>query len=1412
MASANSNSNSNSIISLGLNDSEEPEEPEALIEPAASAASVAKPVVPVEPVVPVAASVEPVVESIAESVISAVEPVAESVAPVASIKPVASVAPVAESVAPVEPVASANSNSNSIISLGINESEEPEALIEPAASVKPVESVAPVTSIAEPVIESVDPIVESAVPVAEPVVPVVEPIVPVVAPEQKQEEEEQEEEEEEEEEEYRNQPNNELLKLWESETNFKKRDKILVELKNKNLFPSMATSQWDIDTGAYPDITDPEFLQKLLAKREFADSLQSTWKPKTDPCNDESPFEVTPVQRFITNFMSPKTPYMSALLYHGVGVGKTCAAVQVSEAWLEFFPNDQVIIVAPPTIQKGFYRTIFDISKVTIGEENEPNSASQCTGTTYMKLTNTLYERNSDKIVYHINRLIKKRYKIFGYISFANYIRDLTKIEYEGLSNERKEQIEKERIRKYFSGKLLIVDEAHNLRDIEDGKDDKSESKSDKSDSEAGKMLTPYLKNILKYSEGMKFCALTATPMYNTYLEIIFMFNILLMNDKKALIRQNDIFDSTGKIIPKGKQIIADIASHYVSFMRGENPKSFPIRLFPQLPNRLDTYPSVNPRGVTIALEDREYYTHLPIVPIVLKGDLLDATIAFTADLTPPGQGKGGLSTLELGQLVAGCNFIVPVTPSTQGVSVSKYRARTDITSLETVFTKDRRNKETSYRSKIGNPTWLLDTEIGNYSPKFEFLLNHLRNTEGCVFVFSRFVNGGAIPLALALEANGYTHYNRKENLLVDADKIRPRGRQCAFCSKKEFDHGTISNNAASHVFTPAKYGILTGDIDISPNNEETIKAQRHINNKDGGTMKIIIGSQIASEGVDLRFVRETHLIDAWYHLNKTEQIFGRSIRYLSHCALEESKRNNTVYLYTTYIPDGPYSNYETADLYSYRIGYKKAVNIGNVTRIMKQSSLDCNLNLDAIIIKDEGLISQVDSQRRLRRDVNINDMPFTAICDWLETCEYKCNPEINVKDSKKDESTYDAFSARWRIHQVKERIKNIFLEQSFIQSENMWDILADVPRIASVNVLNEITNNKQFQVRHNNLKGYIRYCNGYYIFQPNIYEDLSIPLAIRSAQFPIKRDEYLPITYEIPTSVKEEKIEAIETIEVIWSSVCEWVEQISLNEYSEPPNEMDQWIDILSHQDAELRDKYFQIVEIIEWFHTSFYKSNTQKYNSFYYTILYYLWDEWLNIEEQKLLSGLPDNAQFIKENQYTFKQTIVNRFIDPKTNTIQFMCNEQICSQIIIDQIKDSTTDTLTKIKVDKRTTGALYGFTVPKNGYTVFKIGEPPSVDNKVTSGKECGIVSKIAGHNINLIRLGDILERNGYTDFDLNNIMLYSERKIKNSNRACTLLDLLLRFMNEEKIEGKKWFYRGVVAFYTGHKGFHRRDIK
>ncbi len=206
----------------------------------------------------------------------------------------------------------------------------------------------------------------------------------------------------------------ELLELWDSTLNFNERDKIITELKRRNLFPSKELSKWEYETGAYPDSRDPEFLQKLLAKREFSESLQTTWKPRGDPCEDDGTFEVTPVQRFVSNFMSPRTPYMSALLFHGVGVGKTCAAIQIAEAWLSEFPRNQVLIVAPPTIQQGFYRTIFDITRVKIGEYNEPNTASQCTGDLYMRLSNTLFERDPERIQRLVNKQIKRRYKLLG--------------------------------------------------------------------------------------------------------------------------------------------------------------------------------------------------------------------------------------------------------------------------------------------------------------------------------------------------------------------------------------------------------------------------------------------------------------------------------------------------------------------------------------------------------------------------------------------------------------------------------------------------------------------------------------------------------------------------------------------------------------------------------------------------------------------------------------------------------------------------------------------------------------------------------------------------------------------------------------------------------------------------------------
>jgi hypothetical protein len=1202
--------------------------------------------------------------------------------------------------------------------------------------------------------------------------------------------------------------NEEMLDLWDTVSDFSMRDRIIKELQRRDLFPSAALTKWEYETGAYPDTRDPEFLQKLLAKREFAESLQTTWKPRTDPCEDNTTFEVTPVQRFVANFMSPKTPYMSALLFHGVGVGKTCAAVQIIEAWLESYSRNEVFLVAPPTIQQGFFRTIFDIKNVIIGQGNEPNTASQCTGTTYMKLTNTLYERDPKKIEKAVNKEIRRRYKVFGYISFANFIRDTLKGIPSGASEELKAQLKKDYIRKKFSGKLLVVDEAHNLRDIIDADDTATGGKAEESDSAGGKILTPYLRDVLLYSEGMKFCMLTATPMYNSYREIIFMLNMLLMNDKKATITEADIFDKEGSITENGKKILTHVSQRYVSFMRGENPISFPVRLFPDNVPAITSYPDNNPRGTIIPDDEKTYYSHLPIVPITLSGDTLKASLAFMNAL-PPGK---GLSTIALEKLVHTGNIIVPATEDTAGDTLDDYRARTDINGLGTIFNRESSGGEVRYRAKReGGAKWLGIGELNNYSPKFEFLINRIKTAEGCIFAYTRFVNGGALPLALALEANGYTPYGRKVGLLANGIQT-PGGKQCALCPKRERDHG-----GSGHEFTPAYYGLLTGDIALSPRNEQTIRAQRAFDNADGSKMKIIIGSQIASEGVDLRFVRETHVIDSWFHLNKTEQILGRAIRYLSHCALPVEKRNNTVYLYTAQLPTSEYSR-ETADLYSYRIGFKKAVLVGNVTRTMKISAIDCNLNNQAIIIKGQQPVREIDSQGKVRENVDINDMPFTAVCDWIETCEYECKPKINIKELTLDDSTYDEFSARWRVNKLKERVKTLFSEQVAYQSEDLWNIFADVPRLAAVDLLTEIVDNKNFQVIHGDLTGYIRYCNGYYIFQPNAYLDLTIPLAIRAAKFPIKRDLYAPLEYEMPEIVEEEEstISTTETIESVWSSIVSWCKNLSVStKYITPPNEIEQRIISISQDDKEALEKYRQILEMIEWFHISFNKVPSKNSETFRKALTLYFWDEWLTLEEQIFLvysTGL-NVLECIQENQYSLGKILVNRFMDPKTGEIQYYCEGgKICLKSIVDDIKRDKDEPMKTFNLYNKTTGDPYGFIVPKNGDVIFKTGEPPLEGGKIGRGKECGNVSTMTGHIANLVLIGDILKNANRTDFDLNRNVILGTRKIKNSTRACALMNILIRYLDAEKIQSKKWFFRPVFAYYTGHKGTFRPGKK
>ncbi len=1252
----------------------------------------------------------------------------------------------------------------------------------------------------------------------------------------------------------------ELLERWEEATNFEERDKLITIMRDRHLFPEEFQKSWEDTSGAYPTMDDPNFLAKLLERREFAESFQARVEAlqegsTQDLCQKTEEFLLSPVQRFISNFMSPRTQYMSALLYHGVGVGKTCSAVQIAEQWLHFYPNRKVTILCPKTIKKGFLDNIFDKGKVKLRKrDNEPNISEQCTGTIYMELTNTLYERNLEVIKRKVDKKIRQRYNIVGYAQFANKLRDILDRIPERYQGEDRKIREKQDLQEAFDGTLLIVDEAHNLRDVspeevemiqvsseENSSSDLGETQS--SDERAGKQLTPFLNKLLRAVDGMKLILMTATPMFNSYKEIIFLLNLILQNEKKGELIESDIFLPDGNFKEGGVELLGSIARRYVSFMRGQNPELFPLRLDPT-EDTLKYYPTQNPKGITLNPTDRSYINHLAIVPVEMQGDLLEAQKYMLSQLPPGGD---NISVVRQNSIIEkGALIVPPVSDEENEENQNQYSImdRVDIDSLNIHFYRQTVGGELMWKGRgIGRAEWLGLDNLPTYSPKIAKIVQKVQNAEGVCFIYSRFVGMGCIPIALALEANGYTAYgvntggtqpgSRRMPLLGDGIQA-PGGRQCALCPNKEANHTT-----ADHEFKPACYIILTGNLKISANNPETIKAARSDANINGENIKIIIGSSVASEGVDLRFIREIHVLEPWYHLNKLEQIIGRGIRNRSHCDLPLEKRNCTIYLYANVMPG---DQRETGDLYTYRKAYKKARQIGAVTRILKTYAVDCNLNHDAIIINNREPRTVINSQHQTLENVDVNDKPYTAICDWLDTCDYQCMPSITPSLTDASEISYDEFTARWHEAEMKKVIRNLFAQPGMvsIHQDSISTLLGKYPRVARLALLQSIYNNPQFVVRNNGRDGYIIYRNGYFLFQPFLLKDPRIPRAVRMAPYPIRQDSYSPelmamLRKDAPIATpKEEPTDTIKTQAT--SKTTTEIKKVSSSEVlMKIINTCRTWAAILSTQDAEIPEdllvwisghenmdkKDFERrqshLQMIRWIAESMRDAEVDT-QIFERLILEFIYDEHMSHEEQITFYSNPDlmaaGAKItpIQFQRYSSKQQPAFLYVSREDGKLKYICDSdgKSCSPAIIELINEI--NYMHDFNVDNTTTGFMYGFLVPKlNSIMAFKTHNPPTKGskdaiNKKLPGKECSIVSRTSDHIARAAELGERLKLARHSDMGMTvDVLERSTRKPKNAQQICTITDLVLRYMDIIKFEGKKWFFRPVEAAISGHKG-------
>lgn len=838
--------------------------------------------------------------------------------------------------------------------------------------------------------------------------------------------------------------------------------------------------------------------------------------------HDTDEFRLSPNQQFLKKFMSPNTLNRSLLLFHGVGVGKTCAAIHIAENFLRFEASmKKCIVILPPALQSNFKREIFDISK-SVNKDAVENS---CLGGHYLELLGNAkrYKTKPNDLERAIDSLIKSRYTFYGYTEFANKV-----LKNRVMKDTMLDMNYIEHLRLNFSNRLIIVDEVHNIRALGD---------------KTAKQIPKILEHIMKYVNNVRILLLSATPMYDNAKEIQWLVNTMSSNDNDS----NQYVFNTDKMFDDNDQLTSDVqlkltqfASNYVSYMRGENPFTFPLRLDPTInkdDNVLTKHPKKDVYGVPLKEEDLVKRTKLVRSTfgkeqldkyLTLKYSKKDKTKTKSKkDKTKKSEKKGGSQQDEDSEGDNDNDNDDDMNDVYDKDEISDKHFQTRIQLSNIMYPSNTTNVKLMYgkkgfynivqKSNHSSKSFGLEYKseavrvfeqkhLGTYAPKMKRILDYVNKSEGIVLIYSKYLESGVIPMALALESNGYTRF-KDGNFLRDSD---------------------VSNKGTSK----GNYVIFSGDPKYG-NIDRDLQQVRSSENRDGDLIKVVLMTQKVSEGVDFKNVREVHIMEPWFNMSRNEQIIGRGIRNKSHKDLKDNaKWNVTVYNHVNMFPENSLNNdLESIDYRMYRISEKKQMKISRVERVLKEGAIDCPLNHEVLTFPKDKLNLKrriVTSQGTEHKNYIIGDTDDDKNCDY-ESCTLKCSSSYSNQEVTDDKTVrLNEKLVEQDLMYMKRDIKKVFVDnwmrsrQLFMKYKDIEDALIAHKDDKRKNILLKYALDNLTSVdlqKHpndgltlENIEGRLIYRSNKYIFQPTMVSDERIPLDKRLLQDTIRRPRHLPL------------------------------------------------------------------------------------------------------------------------------------------------------------------------------------------------------------------------------------------------------------------------------------------------------------
>jgi hypothetical protein len=592
------------------------------------------------------------------------------------------------------------------------------------------------------------------------------------------------------------------------------------------------------------------------------------------------------------------------------------------------------------------------------------------------------------QVIDRIHQIIDERFSFLGYLEFAKHLEKL--------------QTNLHTLQTEFNGRLVIIDEFYNLRVALDVYHKRSAASSSRSSSPHSN-----LEFLLDNADNLRLLLLSSQPRYDSYNEILWTLNLLRRNDKRPLIAEREIFVSdkilTAQFRPtttttvfqaEGKAKLIESARGYVLFVKEASPFTFPFCIYPHIAQT--RFPSIQMNRKYIQRNKQLSFLNNQLTCVKIKKSQFDVYRSLLDNTNPSviiSENEKGIIPENEGLLLQCLNIAYPPERSREMAEekendpsniVENPEACVGKVGLSRIMTfEDTKERfgAFEYRSSFYRGFFDLPN-LGHYSCKMEAICNKVKESKGVIVIYSQYLAGGLIPMALALETMGIHRYHSVHQT------------------------GTKNLLQSPGPFSGSSYVLITGDKRLSPNNQEEIEKASSVLNRDGNLIKVILMTVTGAEGFELKYVRQVHLLDPCYTLSQTERIVGFATRNFSHEALPMEERNVQIFMYATLLRKEN-AIIESFDMYMYRRAEKGAILLGQVTRALKEGSLNAcfkykepNYTHRHLVEEGMGYVTQRLSDGTILEKYPVGDMSYSANCDYMKECEVTF-PAISGKDKQ---------------------------------------------------------------------------------------------------------------------------------------------------------------------------------------------------------------------------------------------------------------------------------------------------------------------------------------------------------------------------------------------------------------------------